>query len=98
MRVLKSTSYEPLLLQTDFLGEGVISSRTFLLKILHVRAAVCHEFQKSSARVKIVLVFLQMAGEFVHALRKNADLHLRRAGVFLMSCCLLDDSLLLLFR
>jgi hypothetical protein len=85
------------LFEPDFLDDLFERLRILLLKILHVRAAVSHKLQKSSSGVKIVLVLFQVAGEFTHALGEDANLYLRRTGIFLVSCRLLDDSLLFLF-
>lgn len=48
----------------------------YLLDVLHVLAAIRNHLEKSSARARVLLVFLEMGCEFVNALGKEGYLDL----------------------
>src|SRR5690349_4091171 len=64
--------------------------------LLHIRqeaAPAADELEQPAAGVVILRMCPQMLGQIVDALREERDLHLRRAGVFLVRPMLLDDLL-----
>lgn len=54
------------------------------MQVIEKTAALADHHQKTAAGTVILLVALQMFGEVVDAMGKQRDLHVSRAGVFLV--------------
>lgn len=79
-----------LLLQTKLLHYRIVAALVILFQITEVRATVSHHLKKSTTRMVIFVVFLQMLGQFVDTTSKHSDLDVRRASVFVMASCIFD--------
>ena len=71
------SSLELRLFKIELLYEAVVPLRVLLLKVFHLRLAVCHKLEKPSSGVIILEVLLKMLGKFVNSLTDKGNLHLR---------------------
>ena len=62
-----------------------------LLEIDHVVLTVCDHAEEATARMVVLLVLLEMIGQFDDPLGQKSDLDLRRAGILVVNGCFLDD-------
>ncbi len=58
-------------------------------------AAVSDEAEESAARALVLAILIQMSRKLFDSTRQNSDLHLRRAGISVMTSTF-DDLILLL--
>ena len=70
-----------LFLQSELLDNRVVTAFVVRLEIAQVHATISDHLQKSTAGMKILRVLLEVLRELVNLLRKERDLHIRRAGV-----------------
>ena len=91
----KGTPSGVLLLQTKFLLQSESALRILLFEVFHMSLAVCHHGQKSSARVVVLRIRLQVLRKFFDALRQYGNLHLGRAGITVVKGYFLDELNLL---
>jgi len=63
------------------LNQSLISFRAAALQILQKPATPSHHGQQTSPRVMVLIVRLEMLGEFSDTLAQERNLHFRRAGV-----------------
>ena len=61
-------------------------------QVVQQSATAADHFQKSPARVIVVLVAAQMLGQSIDTVRQQGDLYVGRAGVAGVEPVLLDDS------
>ncbi len=87
----KKKTEKVLLLQAQFLDSSVVLTLVVCLKVLQMRAAISNHLQKTTARMRILSVFLKVGRQFVDFLRKQSNLHRRRACISVMNACVLDD-------
>jgi hypothetical protein len=87
-----------LLLQAELFRKRGIDALVLPLEIAHVGLTIGDELQEPAARVVILFVLLEMRRKVINTLGQNSDLHLSRAGVFLMTAKFLYKSLFLLLR
>lgn len=83
------------LLETQFLGEGVVAAHIIAHQIVEMTLTVRNHTEQTAARMHVLLIFLEVRGQFVDAFRQKADLNLRRTGVLVINGHFLDDFALL---
>jgi len=93
--ILPPTHYLSLL-QSKFLDERAVVTLVGCLQITKMRAPVGDHLQKSASRMHIFRIFLEMLGEFVNLFGKKRNLHIRRAGVGVVTGNRLNNRLLFL--
>lgn len=84
-----------LFLEIEFLEDSRVAARIILLEIDKMSLAVRYHAEKAAAGMVILLVLLQMVGEFGNALAQKCDLDFRRAGILIVYVRLLDNAGLL---
>src|SRR5262245_36055801 len=67
--------------QTKTIDQVVITVDVTTLQIIKKAAALADQLQQSAARMIVLLVSLEMVGQFIDALRQQRDLDFRRSGV-----------------
>lgn len=80
-----------LFFEVELLDHCGVAARVVLLEIGEMVLAICDHTEQSAARVVVLLVLLEVVGEFGDPLAQKGYLDLRRAGVFVMDRCFLDD-------
>jgi len=94
---LSSASWRSgLLLEAQFLQNGLIALFVAPLEVLQVGAAVGNHLQQAAARVLVFGVFLEVSGQLLDALAEDGDLHVSRARVGGVQGDFFDNFLLFL--
>jgi hypothetical protein len=81
---------------TEFLDQFEVRFAIFACNVLQVALALADQLQQAAAGGVIVLVGLQVLGEFLDTLGHDAGLHGGRTGVVFASLQVFNDTLLLL--
>ncbi len=61
-----------------------------------MRTAVCNHLEEAAARVFVLSMLAEVAGELIDFLREERNLHLRRAGVLVVDAGFLNNARLFL--
>lgn len=85
-----------ILFDTEFFYESIIFCLALLLQIFEVCTTIRYHLEKSTARMMIFLIILQVRCELVYFLAQNSNLYLRRTRVTIVALVLRDDYLLFL--
>jgi hypothetical protein len=87
-----------LFLETELLYERAVCALVGTFEILQMLASVCHQAQKTAAGVFVLVIFVQMSGQFLDTARQNSHLHLRGPRIGVVALCLRDLICLLSLR
>ena len=79
---------------TELRDKRTVSFNIALIKIGEKISSVTYHFKKTSARMIVLLMDLEVSGKLVYPRGKNGDLHLRGTRVSLVGGVFGDDSLL----
>ena len=85
-----------LLAYAELLDDVFVRLGIMALEVIQQTAASADHHEKSAAGRMVLLVGLEMLGQFANPLAQNSDLDLRAAGVCGMRTVLADDALFLL--
>lgn len=85
-------------LQPEFLHERLVGLLVHLREVCEELLALGHHLQQAAARMKVLLILLQMGGESLDLLREKSDLILGRTRVRIMSFHITRYLFLLLVR
>ena len=77
--------------QTQLLDQGLVTPGVATPEIIQQPSPLAHQLEQATTRVMILLVRLEMLGEFVDPFGQDRDLDLRRAGIRLVGPEVLDD-------
>ena len=77
--------------QTQLLDQGLVTPGVVTPEIVQQPSPLAHQLEQAPTRVMILLVRLEMLGEFVDPFGQDRDLDLRRAGIRLVGPEVLDD-------
>lgn len=80
-----------LLLEVELLQNCRVAARMILFEIDEMRLAISDHTEEATARMVVLLVFLEVIGEFCDPLAQKSDLDLCRASIFVMDGDILDN-------
>jgi hypothetical protein len=81
---------ESLVPKFELLGDRLVTADIRFVQIVEQTAALADHHQQPAARTVVFLVPLQVLGKVIDALGQQRNLHIGRAGVFLVQFELLD--------
>jgi hypothetical protein len=84
--------------QAQLANDSAVTLDIVVLQVVEEVSSVTDHLLKTAAAMEVVLVCLQMLGERCNSVGQKCDLHLRRTGVSLVGCVLLDNALLFVFQ
>ena len=87
-----------LLSESELLNQSAVTIQIRLLQIAEQASSLTNHHEKTSSRMVILRIRLQVLGELRDALGQNCNLNLRRTRVAFFSAVCLDELCLLLFR
>src|SRR5262249_464729 len=77
--------------QLQFLGDRLVAINVCVVQVIQQPAPFPYPHQESPAGAVVLAILLQMVGQMIDLLREQSDLHVGRAGVFLVQLKLLYD-------
>lgn len=89
---------DSLLLKAELLDKRVVATLIALLEIAKMSTSISNHLEKTAARVKILLILLEVRRQFVNFTGQNGDLDRNGAGVSVVDGRILDDGRLYPFR
>jgi hypothetical protein len=84
--------------EAEIIDDGAVPLNIVVPHIIEQAAAAADQHQQPATRMVILLVDLQVLGEVLNAMGKQADLDLGAAGVAVMKFKLVDQTLFFLHR
>ncbi len=80
-----------LFLEIQLLQNCRVASWVILLEIDEMSLTISDHTEEATARMVVLLVFLEVIGEFCDPLAQKSDLNLRRASILVMDSDILDN-------